>query len=409
MTGLELTVGQQKGLDMVQRLLKMQGTRVGVLAGYAGTGKTTLMREIADISGMPIVVSPTGKAAARVKEATGLTASTIHRWLYSPIDDGKGYTKFIRRPPEAMARGNGLLIVEEASMVSRNLWNDIYDAAQIMEMKVLAVGDPFQLPPVDPEDKNPGDFSLLDPKGEFVNEYVLMKEIVRQALDSPIIRASMLIRGGDVFAGIAELQKVKPEAFLDRADEVQSRGGLIIVHKNKTRNTLNQRIRAVRNLPEDVLQDGELLLVIRNNYNCQSFNGETVTFDGWDESPAGLHGIWDYHNKTTEQSRFGVARLTDGARRFSAVLAEAEVFGRLNAPTGAILKTAGIVHDKKPFVDANLGYIMTCHKSQGSEAAEVLVGIESSIPFWKVEGLKWIYTAVTRAQKSSRVCIGYAI
>jgi exodeoxyribonuclease-5 len=409
---LDLTEGQQKGLEMVSRLMKYPGAAVGVLAGYAGTGKTTLLREVASaVGGLPMILSPTGRAAARIKEATGLPAMTAHRWQYMPVTDPKtGLTKWDKLPLEKLATGSaGLLVVEESSMVSRSLWDDIWENATALCLKVLAIGDPFQLPPVDPEDGGSG-FSLLDPNNGYTNEYVLMKQIVRQALESPIIRASMAIRAGDALKGIGELPKVTPVNFLDRADTVQSRGGMVIVHRNKTRNHLNRQIRAARNLPGEALQEGESLLVIRNNYLTSSFNGELYTFADWIEPPAGKHVVYDFVNKRNEESRFGVARITDpeNKRSFAATLSEAEVFGQLQAPPSAIKKTADIVHPERPFINANFGYAMTCHKAQGSEADEVLVGIEPSIPFWKEEGLRFLYTAVTRAIRRCSVCIGYS-
>ena len=413
MADLELTSGQSRGLEMVAKLMKQPGSRVGVLAGYAGTGKTTLLREVANlVGGMPMILSPTGRAAARVKEATGLPASTIHRWQYMPITDPRtGLTQWDKLPLEKLAIGSaGLLIVEESSMVSRSLWNDIWENATALRLKVLCIGDPFQLPPVDPEDKDSNGFSLLDPNNGYTNEYVLMKQIVRQALESPIIRASMAIRAGDVLKGIAELPKVSPEDFLDRADVIQSRGGLIVVHRNKTRNYVNRAIRVARRLPEEALQEGEPLLCIRNNYLTQSFNGELYTFSDWIEPPAGKHVVYDFVRKQEEHSRFGVAKISDpqNNRSFAAVLSEAEVFGQLQAPPGAIKKTADIVHPDRPFMDANLGLCLTCHKAQGSEAEEVLVGLEPSVPLWKEEGLRWLYTSLTRAVRSCSVCIGYA-
>lgn len=410
---MDLTEGQQRGLDMVQQLMKAPSTRVGVLAGYAGTGKTTLLREIANTIGMPIVISPTGKAAARVKQASGLPAMTIHRWQYQPEEDPITHTTVYKRvPPDRLARGSaGLIVVEESSMVSRSLWNDILDNALILGVKVLCIGDPFQLPPVDPEDKDPAGFSILNKGNDFVDAYVLMKDIVRQALESPIVRASMAIRGGDAFKGISELPKVLPQDFLDKGDQIQARGGIVIVHKNKTRNTLNQRIRVARRMPDGALQDGEPLLVIRNNYNVQAFNGESYQFEGWAEPPMGMHTVWDYVRKEKEESRFGIARILEpeGGRRFQAVLSEGEVFGSMAAPPQAIGKTADIVHPNQPFVDANLGYVMTAHKAQGSEWDEVLVGIEPSVPFWREDGLRWLYTALTRSRKVSRVCVGASV
>ena len=75
---MELTNCQQKAMAMVGRLMAREGYAMAVLAGYAGTGKTTMLKQIAEAYGVPRVIAPTGKAAARVKEATGIGASTVN-------------------------------------------------------------------------------------------------------------------------------------------------------------------------------------------------------------------------------------------------------------------------------------------------------------------------------------------
>jgi ATP-dependent exoDNAse (exonuclease V) alpha subunit len=88
-TGLVLSTGQAAGVDMVGKFLAQDKILVAVITGFAGTGKTTLIRELADSYGEPKVLAPTGKAALRVGQATGIFAGTIHKFLYEPTEDPK--------------------------------------------------------------------------------------------------------------------------------------------------------------------------------------------------------------------------------------------------------------------------------------------------------------------------------
>src|SRR5262252_8195572 len=105
---------------MTGRFLAQDECTVARIDGFAGTGKTFLIRELADRYGLPTVLTPTGKAALRVCEATGIPAMTAHRFLYEPSEDPKtGKPIFTLKPlwGDAMADMTGrLVLVDEASM-----------------------------------------------------------------------------------------------------------------------------------------------------------------------------------------------------------------------------------------------------------------------------------------------------
>jgi len=112
--------------------------KVSIITGGAGTGKTTIIKAIADrLGGNVTVLAPTGKAAARLKEATGFYAETIHRCLGW---DSKRFQRSLKDP-----FGN-TVIIDEASMVGSWLM------ARLLEYvppRLVLVGDAAQLPPVD--------------------------------------------------------------------------------------------------------------------------------------------------------------------------------------------------------------------------------------------------------------------
>jgi exodeoxyribonuclease-5 len=418
---LELTKGQEQARQMVEKLLDEDEGRFAVLSGYAGTGKTSCLKFIAEQHGRPIVLCPTGKAALRVTEATGLQAQTIHRFLYKASEDPKtGEPRWTKKSMDEIAPTlptNGLIIVDEASMVSEEIWRDIWTFCGPIGLKVVLVGDRFQLPPVVKKDEegNWKTFSALtDLKTSFRTD---LTEVCRQALDSPIIKASMMIRQGEIQAmeAITDILPGTPrnklvESFL--AQEAGSRA--LIAHTNAKRQELNLDVR--EHLGYDVrhIEPGEPLLVLFNNYGLDRFNGEVVEFGGWETPPNGHVAVRDRFKNISSMMSFGLADIEGAA----AVLSQEEVFAQCDGMPMTTIKRAGTHYamdrwgyDKltaPPVLNANLGYALTAHKAQGSEWNDVTVVVEKTIGgsqgLYGLEGRRFLYTAITRARKNVSLC-----
>ena len=253
-SNIVLTKTQQSAVDMVVEMLGHENKSfpvIAILSGYAGTGKTTTIRQIAktvrDLGSKVIVLAPTGKASLRVQEATGLEASTIHRWCYKPVENPKtGETTFVLRTPELFSSSEHppLVIIDEVSMVGRELMRDVYKVCKNLKCHLLCVGDRFQLPPVEKLNEVP--FSVFTDKNFPVYKQVHLTEVMRQALDNPIIRASMLIRDGDVSGAFAMLPAVAPEKAVGHMNDVLSHGGVAICYTNRLRHVLNGEMRMIR-------------------------------------------------------------------------------------------------------------------------------------------------------------------
>lgn len=407
---MELTKGQAEGLEMIRRIASNDGPiKIGVLAGYAGTGKTTMLKVVCEELGTPIIVAPTGKAALRVREATGATAQTIHRWMYAVRENGEtGELSWELKIPDEIETGEaGVLVIEEASMVNSDLWEDVYETCKILQLNIIIVGDPFQLPPVanKPDEE---EFNLLA-ENFMYDERVVLTEVLRQALESPIIRASMMVRNGDSVRAIFELPRIKIGDLVSESGRITSGGGVVICHTNDTRNKLNLAVRQARNLPMEIQKD-EPLLVLQNNYQYNRFNGEIVRFDSWeqDKEPKGNHEVKDKYRKQSAFTRFGVASIDSGSHL--AVLAEAQVFGMMpdkKIGSSQIAKVARWVMGKdQSLLSCNFGYAMTAHKAQGSEWNEVLVVMEGTVRQNTLDGQRWTYTAMTRAKDRLSLCLG---
>jgi ATP-dependent exoDNAse (exonuclease V) alpha subunit len=416
---LNLTQGQEAALQAIRDLQKAfpDGGGIGVISGPAGTGKTYLLKVIAEEWGDLVILTPTGKAAVRVKELTGNQAMTIHRWQYQPeVDEKTGEVEFVKRPVgSVLIPACGFLVVDESSMVGFDIFKSLYDYAKYLNLNVILVGDGFQLPPVEMEIKKQG-FSVFSDSFP-ANFKVQLTEVLRQALDSPIIRASMQIRTSQwAQDALNDLKWIKPSDLYPEAKGVWENGGATICHKNATRHMVNNGVRSVLQLPEMSLQKGEPLMVIQNNYALEVYNGEIVTVlkqpsivnkhsmairDNFKNASVYL----DYFETEIQSPVFGAS---------PAIIADKQVFGQLGDVGGYPVMRAARDLAKEtytdenlvapPFLHANLGYSLTAHKSQGSEFPDVLVVLENSIRLTSTEGRKWIYVALTRAKERVRLC-----
>lgn len=409
-------------LSAIRRTMAKPGFAVAVVVGYAGTGKTACISFIAHEHGRPIVVTPTGKAALRVREATGLYAMTIHRWIYAPIEDEKtGATKFVRRTSEeieALIPRSRLVVLDEASMVGPDVWNDVRSVCEQHGLKLVCIGDGFQLPPVQPPKSAP--FSILLPEFsvQLNAERAEMTEVLRQAQDSPIIRASMALRAGGAWTSLKELHQIQHNQIGPTCLAVHERGGVTICHRNVTRFQINAGIRQMRGIVDEMPQPGEPLMVLKNAYDIGVVNGETIIFRGWSTEPEQPERVYDRFTHVEESARFGgivIPRDDAEGKVLQATIAIEELHGRLTASTKAI----GIAASKwarlmelysgdtlAPHCHANFGYTYTCHKSQGSSWPYVFIILEPSVRLDEEEGRRWMYTALTRSELACAVYAG---
>src|SRR5580658_9811302 len=178
---MEWSPQQEAALKAVGLWLKRGEAQVLRLFGYAGTGKTTLARTIAEGSDGDVVFGAfTGKAALVLRSKGCSNARTIHSLIYRARDTDTEEPTFELNDESPAAKAN-LIIIDECSMVDADLGRDLLSFGK----PVLVLGDPAQLPPV----KGGGYFTEGPPD-------VMLTEVHRQAVDNPIIKMSMLVREG---------------------------------------------------------------------------------------------------------------------------------------------------------------------------------------------------------------------
>ncbi|MBL4619661.1 MAG: ATP-dependent RecD-like DNA helicase [Marinicaulis sp.] len=350
---------QDDALLAVDRWQKAGETQVFRLFGYAGAGKTTLARHIAENAGGDVAFAAfTGKAAHVMRQKGCAGASTIHALIYRPAtsEEEDGEPAFtIRR--DAPASSADLIIIDECSMVDEDLGRDLLSFGK----PVLVLGDPAQLPPV----KGGGFFTEGEPD-------FMLTQIHRQAADNAIIRLSMAIRNGEHFdeqsdeCRLLSKQEITTEAIME--------ANQILVGANRTRKRYNDRLRELHGYSDLTPEAGEKLVCLRNNKKKGLLNGS----------------IWTVDRRMSPRG---------GRVRFSVRPEEGGKAVNVSVPRAFFIDGPETVPwvQRKGADEFDYGYALTVHKSQGSQWDNVVLFDESYM--FREHGARWLYTAVTRAAK----------
>ena len=393
----ELTADQTAADKSIADWYLRSSRQIYVLAGLAGTGKTTLLRHTVcntlklEPDKSVAFVTPTGKAAT-VLIRQGIPATTLHRLIYQAIAEenetiinGKPIKveKLVFRRRESIDKAIKLIVLDEFSMVSDEVLSDIMRFG----VKMLVCGDNAQLPPVEGMNSflTAPDFSL--------------RTIVRQQEGNPIIQlAHSAMKGKYIPYGnygnrafVMSARRIKPEyrkKYLLKAEQV-------ICGLNKTRSKINDEIRGYRGfycLP----QKGEKLICTLNNWE-QFIDGEfrynmvngiigyvkDVRYAG--ENIGFMRFRADFLDEDCpEEVPFDTGFFENGAYRYR----RGDYFEQFDEEGNA---TGAFTLNRFEF-----GYCISCHKAQGSEFDSAVVFDESYA--FKEDSARWLYTAITRAK-----------
>lgn len=402
------------------------------LFGYAGTGKSTVLKFALDELGLdphrsdrdggycvPGVVTATftGKAAL-VLRRKGTPARTIHSLIYKVVEASEaelaeaadriagaerdarrlaGFDRTVaeaaieamrqalsamKKPsfalnPDSDAARARLIVLDEVSMVGEQM------AGELMSFgtPILVLGDPGQLPPI----KGEGAFTKDEPD-------IMLTEIHRQARESAVIRLGTMARNGepigfgqyDTFVWKMHKTDVTPEQAL--------RGGQVICGLNATRLQLNNAMRHAAGFTDGWLPSGagEKIICLKNQNDLGLINGMFLT----------LADVVD-----------------EGSLFFSATVADEDgnPIGAVNADggRGRLRIYKGHFHDhvaldpdrhdrdwraKRGLVEATFGWAITGHKSQGSQWENVIVW-DDGLGRNEMDRRRWLYTVITRAER----------
>ena len=424
-----------------------------LLTGYAGTGKTFLLRTIADLAqraGLCVeLMASTGRAAKVLSASTGRPASTIHRTIYraSTQMQEEGGSFQLGRVSGATPT---LFIVDEASMISGdtgemtpfgsgNLLDDLLSYVwSADEAKLIFVGDTAQLPPVGTPLSDALNAEVLTSRYGLHVYGMELREVVRQKRGGILHNATQLRELLDEYAdedpeeilpihleteGWRGIFPVEGGTFIETLDEAYRKYGeeecLVICPSNKLALECNHAIRSsVLFYEEEPVVRGERLIVARNNYHYTKrpdrsdfiANGEIIEVQriGRHYYEYGLHfadaTIYLPDRDDSLEVRLLLTSLEDPTPQRSQ--AERQRLFELIAAEYADIHS---VTDRRkairrdPFwgaLEVKYGYAVTAHKAQGGQWACVFVDL-SFVGYLPEDRnlVRWIYTAITRATK----------
>jgi exodeoxyribonuclease-5 len=456
---LTLSPDQDAAIDKV--FAQLGPGREACLAGAAGTGKTTVMAAVLmRWKGNVIFMAPTGKAANRLREQTGMQATTIHSAIFGPPAEEeeqpnaprqKGRKEVIRfgaAHPPAGCYNKTLVVVDESSMVNMDLGDHLRRQVLGVGGALLWVGDHEQLPPVEGTWGAP-----------LQNATATLTEVHRQALESPVLELATLIRQGKAatfskwggvvnrVSGATIEQAVawaeegrEADALLkfvpaEERLECKNANRVLLTWTNAVRTKANRIVRQGRGYPKVEVQVGETLLCTYNNHTLGIMNGEAFEVQKVEDCEPLSRCIGAKVQWVTE-----VQELPNLPQRRFLVLPQAFDAYHPNMSDKAILRAAWapLWAKKTPVqqgdesanqlmarmgwswddlrnwrdtmmensIQATWGYCLTTHKSQGSQWSEV--GFISCPAFRSKQEdggrlspddrRRMTYTAVTRAE-----------
>lgn len=439
----ETTPGQKKIVEKLSEYLADEDfSRIFVLNGYAGTGKTTLIAALVAAlkeSGVKtVLLAPTGRAAKVLARYAGEKALTIHKRIYRQRINADYESKYsLDINPERDA----VFIVDEASMLSDRTGDGAFfgsgslleDLVQYVRngraCRLILVGDNAQLPPVGSDSSPALDPASLRPYGSV--DYHTLDEVVRQQAESGILFNATLVRCmlENAIVDIPRLRMDFPDIeaveggeFLEKLQDCHALYGrdetIVITRSNKRANRYNEGIRRNVLFAEEEIESGDMLMVVKNNYffanddECpMNFiaNGDVARlqrirrfedFYGFRFADAVLE-FPDY-----DDTRIECKILLDTLASESPSLTREEsqrLFCEVEKDYEEIksrIKRFKEIRENPHFnaLQVKFSYAITCHKAQGGQWKAVFVDrcLFGDEPMTR-DMLRWLYTALTRA------------
>lgn len=331
--------------------------QVQTLGGYAGTGKTTVIKSLVakfeSNKFTPAICAYTGKAV-NVLRNKNLQSQTLHSLLYTPIYDIDGNIDGWSLVNKSQVTDMyDVIIVDEASMVDKTIFSDLVEFG----LPLIFVGDHGQLEPISNYDK----FNLMHEPD------IKLEKIHRNS--GEIAHFAEFVRKGNLpsrFQAQERIQLVRPSGVQPKhyAEYDQT----ICVY-NKSRIRINNMVREYKKINLSYISVGEKIICLKNNFLSGLYNG--------------MQGIVTQVHKNEKLS------FISNGIQYSKIKYDPDQFGKEKNDFRKEVSSK-----KNPF---DYAYAITCHKAQGDEWDDIIVYEETS-DF--CDPLRWRYTAASRAKNS---------
>ena len=439
--------GQNALLDKLSRFIISPVERKAfILLGYAGTGKTSMMAALVqaykELQQKVVLLAPTGRAAKVLSRYAHTPAYTIHKFIYRQKKLGEEVFSL-----NDNLYKHTLFIVDESSMISGIRDNQTFGSGILLDdlvkyvysgdgCSLLLLGDNAQLPPIGTE---------LSPalREEYMAKYSLnitthtLTEVARQALDSGILSNATTLRhvalnphnsaGKDMWRYLqqsVDLEMISGSDFIEKIEEsyrdIGAEQTIILTRTNKRTNIYNQGIRARILWREEEIENGDRLMVSKNNYFWTEkyenlpflANGDMLEISrlrniremyGFHFADAQLRALdYDWEIDAViwlDTLHSDSPEMNNGLHR--------ELFGRIAEDYPEL------AHNRKKLIETiyqspyynalqvRFAYAVTGHKSQGGQWKHVYIDpYKGGELHADEEGFyRWLYTAVTRASE----------
>jgi len=428
-------------------ILNATSDDIFVLKGYAGTGKTTIIstviHNLQEINMKAVLLAPTGRAAKVIGNYSGKPAHTIHKRIYFPKKNKTGGVSFTLQQNKFK---NTIFIVDEASMISdTNHDSKLYENGSLLDdlffyvaagknCKLLLIGDTAQLPPVNMSVSPALNIDSLSLHYQKNVQHIELDEVMRQSEFSGILynatelRALLHSQFINTFQfkliGFKDIIRLQDgydiqDAIHQAYDNYGIEDTVFIVRSNKRANQYNQQIRASILSKENEIATGDYLMVVKNNYFWLKEESEAGFIANGDivevleiRRIEELYGfkfatvkvrMVDYPNQIpfetvvmldTLISESASLTYEESNRLYQEVLLDYEEERQQ-------YKKLQKVKENSYFnaLQVKFSYAITCHKSQGGQWKTVFVEQPYLPDGIDVDYVRWLYTAITRAEE----------
>lgn len=416
---IDYTAGQKNALIHIQNMIdnRSHNSKYYLLAGYAGTGKTTIAENIARYAlskgKRMYIMAPTNKAANLLAEKLQQAEvnikpeniGTIHKMIYgSPTSTGTWNLSNVI--------SDSVILIDESSMIDSRVMNDIMRATENGNV-VIFMGDSYQLQPVGSDPK------LFQGGVKEIEKSHELTDVRRQTLDSNVLKVATMVRTDktpyvpDKSTHDFKVSKSKDEFLDDFKESIKNNEDCImIVATNRERTAMNMLARETKfGSDSEILNDGDVLISVANAYgdNWRMPNSEMFTINSHEkkfEVSVDDQEIYFYKVSDEEGKTFTLALLPYLSKP-TFYHTEMMEHANRNKDLYNYLDSENLLVDKKvskyakldqSLVIATYGYAITAHKAQGSQWEKVFVNQDYAHP--SSDASRWYYTAITRSSKN---------
>jgi exodeoxyribonuclease-5 len=443
--GYEPTASQKKAsMEIAAFLGDQDDNSAFVMKGYAGTGKTTMVRAIIkvleELGQKSVLLAPTGRAAKVLGKSVGAPAHTIHKKIYRQKSSNDGFAAFDLNKNQ---HKDTLFVIDEASMIANGDGGGIFGSGRLLDdllkfvfsgrnCKVMLIGDDAQLPPVGISLSPALDIGHVESYGIDVYSADLV-DVVRQKMGSGILYNATLLReildtqGYDVgfpafqVGEFPDVFRITGAELIEELDSCYNNFGvedtLVVCRTNKRANHYNMGIRNSILYREEQLAVGDFLLVMKNNYHWFKDHKDVDFIANGDIAEVARinnhqslygHSFADVVLRLVDykQAEIDLKIVLDSLLSKGAGLSQEEqqqfFYNVMEDFQGMSTKKEQFDNTRdNDFYNAlqvKFAYAMTCHKSQGGQWKAVFVDLGYfTEDYLSRDLLRWLYTAITRA------------